>query len=548
MSIPPKGYFSSYSGAQILPVIRVPGEGPVAIGEIQAISYSTHSEVRPVRALGSRRVRGFSRGPRTVAGTLIFTVFDRDIVRKLAPKTAPGILFDEMPPFDVTVVATSETGQKSRLAILGIRVVDEGRVMAIDDLLTEHTVSYIAEDIIPLSRENEELYLVPDVPERPKVPEAEEPKQAVSSHLEVTVHAEDSPAVGAKINVKTPSGKELASGKTDSSGTAKISVPHEGDADVSVYWGGKQAPPQRVVVSEAKPQKVSVTLPKPPDTVTVSGKVYSGYFRSSLAGAKITLTVSSKTYSGVTDQTGKFSIKVPKGLLTQISITEPNHKSLLESPGNGKISLSKDIDLGEFELDIVEAKKPLIRGRVVSSHNKEPIRNASVVLEFEGNKTYKQLTQSNGTWVAKSVPPTGFIGVTYSASGHKTKSVAYDPKKVLYGEHNLGQVELELAEVPEQPSLKTPTRSFRGTVKDAGTNKVIQFCKVTAFCRVANAKVVEVASVTDSYGSYIISYPANAEIEKLRFEASGYKAKELPYPYDFYSVYCWTLDVELEKE
>lgn len=146
------GIFSSYSGAEITPVIDMPGriDNPIVIGEIHTISYSTHSEIVPVRLLSSRRVAGFSRGPRTVAGTLIFTVFEQDVVRKLAPEYMNGILIDEMPPFNINVVCKNDSGAMSRYAILGVRLVDSGMVMSVDNIITENTISYIAEDMIPL--------------------------------------------------------------------------------------------------------------------------------------------------------------------------------------------------------------------------------------------------------------------------------------------------------------------------------------------------------------------------------------------------------------
>lgn len=146
------GIFSSYSGAEITPVIDMPGriDNPIVIGEIHTISYSTHSEIVPVRLLSSRRVAGFSRGPRTVAGTLIFTVFEQDVVRKLAPEYMNGILIDEMPPFNINVVCKNDSGAMSRYAILGVRLVDSGMVMSVDNIITENTISYIAEDMVAL--------------------------------------------------------------------------------------------------------------------------------------------------------------------------------------------------------------------------------------------------------------------------------------------------------------------------------------------------------------------------------------------------------------
>lgn len=48
------------------------------IGELQGITYSITREKAPVYTMGSAEPRSFSRGKRGIAGTLVFTVFNRD--------------------------------------------------------------------------------------------------------------------------------------------------------------------------------------------------------------------------------------------------------------------------------------------------------------------------------------------------------------------------------------------------------------------------------------------------------------------------------------
>ena len=48
------------------------------IGELQAITYHVQREKAPVYTMGSAEPRSFSRGKRGIAGTLVFTIFDRD--------------------------------------------------------------------------------------------------------------------------------------------------------------------------------------------------------------------------------------------------------------------------------------------------------------------------------------------------------------------------------------------------------------------------------------------------------------------------------------
>lgn len=153
----------SFSGADIVASITPPKGKPRVFGEMQTISYSIHRELNPVRSLGRINPKGIVRGPRTIAGSLVFTVFDRHIIQNAVKEgllnqydqyAGPNavtmgreILTDEMPPFDVTISFVNEYGSSSMISLFGVHVVDEGQVMSIDDMITENTMSYIALDI-----------------------------------------------------------------------------------------------------------------------------------------------------------------------------------------------------------------------------------------------------------------------------------------------------------------------------------------------------------------------------------------------------------------
>jgi len=109
----------------------------------------------PVRTLGRTYPKGYVRGPRTVAGSLIFTIFDRhalwDILqyhaRDLPENHGYTPLSDMLPPFDTTIVFDNEYGAQSVMRIYGMEIVDEGQTMSIDDMITENSMSYIARNI-----------------------------------------------------------------------------------------------------------------------------------------------------------------------------------------------------------------------------------------------------------------------------------------------------------------------------------------------------------------------------------------------------------------
>lgn len=65
--------YTAFSGCDIVATFN----GKV-IGELQAITYNVTREKAPVYTMGSAEPRSFSRGKRGIAGTMVFTVFNRD--------------------------------------------------------------------------------------------------------------------------------------------------------------------------------------------------------------------------------------------------------------------------------------------------------------------------------------------------------------------------------------------------------------------------------------------------------------------------------------
>lgn len=131
------------------------------LAEIQTLSVSIARDKAEVRSFGSVYPKGFTRGGRTIAGTMVFTVFDEYVLRSITGPYANDIsmingyttmLMDQLPPLDVTVAFANEYGSISRLAILGVEFVDDGQVMSIEDLITENTVTFVARDIDPIRR------------------------------------------------------------------------------------------------------------------------------------------------------------------------------------------------------------------------------------------------------------------------------------------------------------------------------------------------------------------------------------------------------------
>lgn len=189
--------YTSFSGCDIVCTF-----GNVVIGELQAITYSVSREKAPVYTMGSAEPRSFSRGKRGIAGSMVFTVFDRDalieslqehikqtatfsriggnltysalsitdwdtkmtatataaassgnlatdaasITNSIAKISDPKYA-DEIPPFDITISFANEYGQKAVLVVYGVEILNEGSGFSIDSVTSEKACTFVARRI-----------------------------------------------------------------------------------------------------------------------------------------------------------------------------------------------------------------------------------------------------------------------------------------------------------------------------------------------------------------------------------------------------------------
>lgn len=170
----------SYAGTDISATIVVPnidrntktvGEADILeMAEIQTISYSIHRENSPVRTLGHVNPRGFVKGGRTIAGSLIFTVFNEYAFYRIKEfrqmMSETGLFFaplaDMLPPFDIVLSFFNEYGMASKMKIYGVTIVDEGGTMSVDDLITEQTYTFMARGMQPLVSMEKDPMMLPD--------------------------------------------------------------------------------------------------------------------------------------------------------------------------------------------------------------------------------------------------------------------------------------------------------------------------------------------------------------------------------------------------
>jgi hypothetical protein len=154
---------NSYSGCDIIPSITVGGKTFV-IGNLSAISYSVHRDKIPVRLLGRTYAKSYVSGGATIAGTLVFTVFDTHVLDEVRREVVTEVqaaggqsspLTQQLPPFDVTIFFQNEYGHASYMRIYGLEITDEAQTHTINDIYTENQMQYIARDIDLMCKVND---------------------------------------------------------------------------------------------------------------------------------------------------------------------------------------------------------------------------------------------------------------------------------------------------------------------------------------------------------------------------------------------------------
>lgn len=161
----------SYSGSDILCLVYIPNysvdflpvEGYIQIEDkLQTLTVSSARSVSPVRRLGETTPLSYARGSRTIAGSMVFTTGLRDafvdaMVRcgkanGIEPRREPTLFIDQMPKFSMILQASNELGGVSTAVLLNITLTNFGTTFSIDDIYTESTFTYVAEQYFPLSK------------------------------------------------------------------------------------------------------------------------------------------------------------------------------------------------------------------------------------------------------------------------------------------------------------------------------------------------------------------------------------------------------------
>jgi hypothetical protein len=137
-------------------------EAPVykTFAELQTISISSTRSVGAVRALGESAARAYTRGARTIAGSLIFTMFSKDPFEDVARLSSENEVYgrepfflDQIPEFDIIINSVNEFGAMSKAIIGDVTLTNYGTTLSIHDIYTEISYTYVARFYIPMTHD-----------------------------------------------------------------------------------------------------------------------------------------------------------------------------------------------------------------------------------------------------------------------------------------------------------------------------------------------------------------------------------------------------------
>ena len=145
-------FYKTFSGADTIAFALFPNCKPILMGSVTTISYSIYRDKKPVPAIGKINVRGFTRGMRIIAGTMVFTVINQHFVKDIIEnipylKNYVNMKSDELPIFDVMVVSANEYGANSQMQIYGIDLTDDSTIISVEDLFSENVLKFVARDL-----------------------------------------------------------------------------------------------------------------------------------------------------------------------------------------------------------------------------------------------------------------------------------------------------------------------------------------------------------------------------------------------------------------
>jgi len=140
-------------------------DGQILLGSLHTLTSSFAASMSPVTRIGSSYPIAHTRGQKTFAGSMVFTVLNFDPLRELIINLPAGdarggpFTVDQLPPFNIVIWGSKELASinlgKVRLqntimkVIVGVQFVTHGESITIDDLYLEQSYQYRSQYTTP---------------------------------------------------------------------------------------------------------------------------------------------------------------------------------------------------------------------------------------------------------------------------------------------------------------------------------------------------------------------------------------------------------------
>jgi hypothetical protein len=145
-------FYKTFTGMDALAFMMLPEAKPILLGSLTTLSHSVYREKKPVPLLGRINTGGYTRGMRSIAGTMVFTLINQHLIEDILTqipylKEHGKMKADELPFFDIMVVCANEYGVASQMMLYGVEFFEDGQVVSVQDLYIENTFSFVARDM-----------------------------------------------------------------------------------------------------------------------------------------------------------------------------------------------------------------------------------------------------------------------------------------------------------------------------------------------------------------------------------------------------------------
>ncbi len=141
-------------------------DGIVPFGNMQTITSSFASSLSAVENIGSSLPVSHTRGQKTFAGSMIFTVLDKEPLKEMIDNSflsqrndkdqrAEYFTIDQIPAFNVVIQGSNELPTKNGLpqqilkVLVGVKIMTHGETISIDDFFLEQTYQYVCRYVSP---------------------------------------------------------------------------------------------------------------------------------------------------------------------------------------------------------------------------------------------------------------------------------------------------------------------------------------------------------------------------------------------------------------